>query len=79
MLTITFRIRELRGAKGWSQTELASAAKVTQATVSRIETGKVELLDLEAFERIADALEVDAAVLIRHDRGRRKRDEKTAG
>jgi transcriptional regulator with XRE-family HTH domain len=73
MLTITFRIRELRGAKGWSQTELASAAKVTQATVSRIETGKVELLDLEAFERIADALEVDAAVLIRHDRGRRKR------
>jgi len=74
-LVISFRIRELREAKGWSPTELAGAANVTQATVSRIENRKVDLLDLAAFERIVDALEVDAAVLIRHDRGGASGDE----
>ena len=64
MTPISLRIRELRKAKGWSQAELAERADVTQATVSRIERGKVASLDLEVFEKLADALDVHPAVLI---------------
>ena len=64
MTPISLRIRELRKAKGWSQAELAERAKVTQATVSRIEGGKVASLDLEVFEKLANALDVHPAVLI---------------
>ena len=64
MTPISLRIRELRKAKGWSQAELAQRADVTQATVSRIEGGKVASLDLEVFEKLAKALDVHPAVLI---------------
>ena len=64
MTPISLRIRELRKAKGWSQAELAERAGVTQATVSRIEGEKVASLDLEVFEKLANALDVHPAVLI---------------
>ena len=64
MTPISLRIRERRQAKGWSQAELAQHAGVTQATVSRIEGGKVASLDLEVFEKLADALDVHPALLI---------------
>ena len=64
MTPISLRIRELRQAKSWSQIELARCAGVTQATVSRIEGGKVASLDLEVFEKLAKALGVHPAVLI---------------
>ncbi len=64
MTPISLRIRELRKAKGWSQAELAQRADITQATVSRIEGGKVASLDLEVFEKLARALDVHPAVLI---------------
>ena len=64
MNPISLRTRELRKAKGWSQADLAQRAGVTQATVSRIERGKVASLDLKVFEKLAKALEVHPAVLI---------------
>ena len=64
MNPIHVRLRELRDARGWTQDELAEKAGVTRATVSRIEGGKVASLDLEVFEKLADALDVHPAVLI---------------
>ncbi len=58
------RLRELRDARGWTQLELAERAGVTRSTVSRIEGGKVASLDLEVFEKLANALDVHPAVLI---------------
>lgn len=61
---IHIRLRETREARGWTQAQLAERAGVRQATVSRIETGKVSSLDLEVFENLANALEVHPAALI---------------
>lgn len=61
---IHIRIREARESRGWTQGELAKRAGITQATVSRIETGKVASLDLDVFEKLAAALEVHPATLI---------------
>ncbi len=64
MSPIYIRLRETREARGWTQTYLAEKAKVTRATVSRIETGKVSALDLAVLEKLADTLEVHPATLI---------------
>ena len=64
MTPISLRIRELRLAKGWSQSELALRANVTQGTVSRIENHLVTSIELVAFENLAKALNVHPAVLI---------------
>ena len=49
------RVRELRLARGWTQEELGSRAKVKPETVSRIETSTV-LPDLRTLSRIAPVL-----------------------
>lgn len=64
MTPITLRIRELREAKGWSQSELARQAGVRQAMLSELEAGKRQRVDLAVLERIAAALEVDPALLL---------------
>jgi transcriptional regulator with XRE-family HTH domain len=66
---VTIRLREVREAKGLTQAGLARASGVPQPTISRIERG-TSAIDLGVLERLADALGVDAALLIRHDRGR---------
>ena len=68
MNPIHVRLRELRDARGWTQGELAERAGVTRATVSRIEGGKVASLDLQVFEKLANALDVHPAVLIDRER-----------
>ena len=50
------RVKELREKKGWNQKELAEASNITQATISRIEQGKVGQLKSEALKRLALAL-----------------------
>ena len=64
MSFIYVRLRETREARGWTQTELAERAKVTRATVSRIENGKVASLDLVVLDKLANALEIHPATLI---------------
>ncbi len=67
MTPILLRIRELRRARGWTQTELARRAGIRQATVSRLEGNAVSSVNLEILEKLAAALEVDPGyLLVRH-------------
>lgn len=61
---LTFRVRELREAKGWSQAELARRAGLRPATLSAIETNQTTGIDLATLDAIATALQVDAGFLI---------------
>ena len=63
---IYVRLEELRAAKGWTQAELARRSGVPQPTISRIEARKTGSVELGNLERLADALGVNAAVLIAH-------------
>jgi transcriptional regulator with XRE-family HTH domain len=63
---ITLRLKELREARGLSQKALAKLAGVPQPTVNRIESGKRPNVGLAILEKLADALDVNAAVLIDH-------------
>lgn len=68
MTPIRLRVRELRDARGWSQDHLAELAGVRQATISKLESGDVASVRLATLERVADALGVDAAILVEHMR-----------
>lgn len=67
---LRIRLQEFRQARGWSQTELGKRAGIQQAMISRLETKKTRRLDLNTLERLADALEVDPALLIIRDPSR---------
>lgn len=67
---VTIRLRELREARDLTQSALSELSGVPQATISRIESG-TSAIDLGVLERLAVALDVDAAFLIRHERGKR--------
>lgn len=56
------RIRHLREAKGWSQEELSSRAKLHRTHISLIETAK-RSVQLDTVERLAGALGVPPADL----------------
>lgn len=64
---IHIRVQELREAKGWSQAELARRSGVPQPTISRIEAGESGSISLGNLERLAEALGVNAALLIVHE------------
>ncbi len=66
MTPISIRLEELRRARGLSQAELARVSGVPQSTISRIEAGKTNSIELGNLERLANALGVNAAVLIEH-------------
>jgi len=54
-------VRELRERHGWSQTQLAAAAGMTQSAVARFEAGGT-VPTLPVLERLAHALDVELAV-----------------
>jgi ribosome-binding protein aMBF1 (putative translation factor) len=56
-------VRELRAARGWSQTDLASAAGMTQSAVARFEAGGT-VPTLPVLGRIARALDADLTVRV---------------
>ena len=61
-------IRHLREQRGWSQTELARAAAMTQSAVARFEAGGT-VPTLPVIERLAEALDADLLVQVtpRHE------------
>ena len=61
---IRLRIRELREARGWSQTELATRVDVRQATISAIENNHTKGIDFVVLERLAHAFNVEPGSLI---------------
>lgn len=73
MTPISLRLRELRTAKGWTQQELAQRSGVPQYTISRLESGEPESVNLAHLEQLADALGVNAALLIVHEPEKGKR------
>ena len=73
LIPISLRLRELRTAKGWTQQELAQRSGVPQYTISRLESGEPESVNLAHLEQLADALEVNAALLIVHEPGKGRR------
>jgi ribosome-binding protein aMBF1 (putative translation factor) len=56
-------VRDLRLARGWSQAELASAARMTQSAVARFEAGGT-VPTLPVLGRIARALDADLTVRV---------------
>ncbi|MGN6184795.1 MAG: helix-turn-helix domain-containing protein [Thermoanaerobaculia bacterium] len=57
------RVREIRQAQGRSLADVAAKAKVSVATLSRIENDK-QSLDLDLFMNLARVLQVSAAELL---------------
>lgn len=58
-------ISALRKVRGLSQTQLAEKAQVSRSHISAIEApGMVRSFSLDTFFRIADALEIDPALLL---------------
>jgi len=53
-----------RQIKGWNQTDLARAAGIPQATISRLESGDIEQPKMMTLAKIARALEVSADYLL---------------
>lgn len=70
MTPVTIRLKELREARNLTQAGLSELSGVPQPTISRIESG-TGAIDLGVLERLANALDVDAAFLIRHERASR--------
>jgi ribosome-binding protein aMBF1 (putative translation factor) len=54
-------VRELREQRGWSQTQLAQAAEMTQSAIARFEAGGT-VPTLPVLERLAQAFDVELAV-----------------
>jgi HTH-type transcriptional regulator / antitoxin HipB len=64
MTPIVLRIQELREAEGWSQSELARRSGVPQTAISRLEAGKVGVVNLAHLEKLAAVFGVKPAYLI---------------
>ena len=56
-------VRALREQRGWSQTQLAAAAKMTQSAVARFEAGGT-VPSLPVLERLAQALDAELTVQV---------------
>lgn len=56
-------VRQLRERRGWSQTELARAAGMTQSAVARFEAGGT-VPSLPVLDRLARALDADLIVRV---------------
>lgn len=64
MSSIGEKVRVKRAEKGMTQAELAKAAKITQATVSRLESDEVTQLKSDKLRSLANALGVSVDFLI---------------
>lgn len=56
METLGDRIKKLRVIRSWNQADLAIASKITQATISRLESGKTKQLKSDGLKRLAKSL-----------------------
>lgn len=64
METMGDRIRQLREARGLTQTQLGEATGVTKSAVSQWEGGATANIKLQTFMMLCEALSTDPAYLI---------------
>ena len=57
-MTLAEKLKERRNQLGWKQVTLSQKSGVLQATISRMESGKVTQPKMEQLRKIADALGV---------------------
>ena len=60
---IAANIRHLRREKGWSQEELAARAGIHRTYMGAVERSE-KSISADVLEKLGEALEVDAAVLL---------------
>lgn len=58
------KVKEAREKRGMNQAQLAEASGISQATISRIESGKVKELRSQALRRLGEALGVTVDYLV---------------
>ncbi|MHB9133543.1 MAG: helix-turn-helix domain-containing protein [Armatimonadota bacterium] len=63
-MSLKDKVISLRMKKGMNQKQLSDASELTQATISRIESGSVQTLRTNALKRLAKALGVTVDYLI---------------
>lgn len=63
-MQLAIRVQALREQRGLNQKELAEASGITQATISRIESGQVEELKSESLKGLAKGLGVTVDYLV---------------
>jgi transcriptional regulator with XRE-family HTH domain len=61
------KITEIRKSKGMSMVELSTKTGITQASISRYESGKIRKINSENLAKIAEALEVSVEDLTEGD------------
>jgi transcriptional regulator with XRE-family HTH domain len=61
------KIRLLRKQRGMKQQDVARASGITQATISRIETGHVKQLKSDALRRLAEAFDTTSDYLLEQE------------
>lgn len=57
MVTIKFKLREVREEKGVTQEELAEKSGVSRTTISLIESGRADCVKTDTLSKLADALD----------------------
>jgi transcriptional regulator with XRE-family HTH domain len=63
-MSLAEKVKRAREKLGMNQKQLAATSKITQATISRIESGQVKELKSEALKRLASALRVTVDYLV---------------
>ena len=59
---VSERIRELRAARGWSQSRLAEAADMSQPAIAYLESPNGYVPNLRTLMRVANAFDMDLVV-----------------
>lgn len=63
-MLLSTKLKELRNKLGWKQVTLAQKASVPQATISRIESGRITQPKMGQLQKIAAALGVSIDYLV---------------
>ncbi|MPZ40590.1 MAG: helix-turn-helix domain-containing protein [Rhizobiales bacterium] len=71
------RVKTTRKAKGWSQTRLAQAARVSRARLEALENGRIAEIGFKHLLRILNALGLDLRIT-EFNRGRPTLEDLTA-
>jgi transcriptional regulator with XRE-family HTH domain len=64
LLTVPVAVRDTRRAIGWTQAQLANRVGISQASLSRFESGEIDRLSLAEAGRLLDALGVRAELAL---------------